>query len=355
MKIFTDLHHVDLYHSLHLLFEKRLNFEIYRPICEKTWFNQTEIPDFVKCGAWQIHNSCRMHDPVDYDLPMFHQYLTLGCGENLIWNGYDRDQDIHKIYNPAHNYHSKCIDLRTFKDMEFDIIMPTHTVHYKSFEKLLEFQPKAKYVCHVGNSDVIIDNCENVIHSVTYKSNNKNKVLVHQELDSNCYKHIEPNTNTKNLFAICQLYQYKEIYEEYKQHLTDLNMRYHGTNTPDGVLHGTPEVGKKMQEANLAWSTKYWGGLGHTNMGWFYSGRALVTNMSEHYRQGGDTLDLFEPGYNCIDLDSNTTHENCKLIREWMKPENQLKYGNNAKKRFHEVINYDHEAENVKKFLENLI
>jgi len=360
MKIFTDYHHADLYYSLHSLFEKRLDIEIYRPVCEKTWFNPSETPDFVKMGVWRMHNAHRVDNPVERDLPFWHQYLTLGCGEQNIWRGYKRDEHerVHFIWNEIHDYYHRTIDFRTFKDMEFDIIMPTHTFHYESYRKLLEYQPKAKYVCHVGNSDQIVNNeiCENIIHSMPYHGTNKNKVYVHQELDSKLYRPTDINPNTKNLFAICHLYQFSEIYEECQEQLKDdVNMRYYGINCPDGTLSGTKAVGDKMQEANLGWSTKYWGGFGHTNMAWSYSGRALVTNMSEHIKQGGECLKMYEPGVTCIDLDSSTTHENCKLIRKWLEPENAQKYGNNAKKRFHEIINYEKEAEDTKKFLENLL
>ncbi len=77
--------------------------------------------------------------------------------------------------------------------------------------------------------------------------------------------------------------------------------------------------------------------------------------MSEHRRTGELALQLFEPGVTCIDLDSGTEQENCDIIRNWMQPENTRKYSLKCIERFHKIINYETECENVKQFLSNIL
>ena len=77
--------------------------------------------------------------------------------------------------------------------------------------------------------------------------------------------------------------------------------------------------------------------------------------MSQHTIYGGNALDYFEPNVTCIDIESGTINENCKKIKKWLEPENNIKYCENAKRRFHDIINYDVEEENFKTFLSNIL
>ena len=110
-----------------------------------------------------------------------------------------------------------------------------------------------------------------------------------------------------------------------------------------------------MRQDNLGWHLKPGDGFGHTAMGWFASGRGVVTNMTQVARYGNDAPRLFDPSYTCIDLDSHTVQENCQLIREALEPEKNRQLAENARKRFHEVVNYNAEAEQVKQFLTRVL
>ena len=346
VNIFTDLHHADLYYSLVLLLEKRMGFNLYRPIGLE-WFHE---------GYWKIA------EPYNNSLDTVNQFLKITDCPYFNRNDSHRNDkiffqnDTYYIYDDTHGFFNKAITLDTFKSMNFDIIMPTYSLHDFLYEKLRnKYHPDAKLISHLGNVGQT-SHLPNVIYSSPYISNsNQNTVMIHQELDINHYKYTCPNPLTKNIYSVVNCAPYLDIYQKYKNSLLEYTFKYYGAGSPDGNLPGTNGVSKKMMEANMGWCLKPLGGLGHSNMGWMYSGRPVVTNMSQHIMFGGeDAKRLFEPDVTCIDIDSGTVEENCEKIKRWIEPENNLKFGENARKRFLEIVNYENEEVMFRKFLENL-
>lgn len=343
MKVFIDLHHGDLYYAMHLLFEKRLGFELYRPI-GLDWFHE---------GFWGIGNP--YPDPLDtakayLDISKegWKQYININ-GDPYIQNG------THYVYEPFHEYYQKAITLEKFKQMKFDLIVATFPTHDQTYTKLKNlYQPQAKLIAQLGN--VNQTTCiPNVIHSVPYKGKQPNVVFAHQEIDLNHYKYIKPNNSTKKIYSVVNCAPYLDTFHIYKVALPEIEMKYYGASCPDGSLEGSKAVGQKMQEANIGWHLKPLGGIGHSTMGWFASGRPVITNMSQHRLYGGDALQLFEPGVTCYDIETHTQEQNISNIRKLIQPEINNILAQNAYKRFHEVINYNHEEKLVRKFLERLI
>ena len=342
--IFTDLHHGDLYFSLHRLFEDRLGWNLYRPI-GWDWFN---------AGWWKIA------EPYGNPSDTINQYLEIiptiySQGYNLNKNHYVQD-DVYYVWEEGHRYYQKAITLEKFKSMKFHIVMssfPTHDELYSTMRAT--FQPYAKSVAHLGNGGQTTQ-IKNVITSVPFASApGQNVVYVHQELDPDIYKYTPPNPATKNVYSMVNCLPYPEIYYQYKQAMPDIVFKAYGASSPEGPLDGSRGVGAEMRNANLGWQLKPLAGLGHTAMGWFMSGRPIVTNMSQNRITGGDALLLFQPGINCIDIETFSLHEGCKAIREWLEPDNNLIYGMNALNRFNEIVNYNQEEQNVRKWLERLI
>jgi hypothetical protein len=343
MKIFTDLHHGDLYFSLHLLFERRLGFELYRPIGLE-WFDK---------GYWKIAA------PYKNPRPTINQYLSIRPGvydqyKNLNGQHYLKD-DIYHVSIPGHDYYQKAITLEKFESMDFDIIMPTFPGHGSLFESLRnKYQPKAKIIMQMGNAGQKT-HLPNVLHSNAYDSKpGQHCRRYHQEINPDLFHYVEPPANERNIYSVVNCAPYIGIYKEYKQQVTDANWKYYGASSPDGALSGAKGVSKKMKEANIAWHLKPQGGVGHSTKGWFAIGRPLVTNMSQHKKAGGDTLALFEPGVTCIDLDSGTVQENIKKIRKLLDPEINLHWSKRVNKRFKDIIDYDRDEQRIRKFLENL-
>lgn len=338
MNVLTDLHHRDLYYSLHCLFEKRLGFNLYRP----------EGDAWLTDGYWTM-GEC----PVGHHL--MNQYLRNGVGENYLTPNNRKEDGVAYVWNETHQYHARCIDIDKFKSMKFDIIIPSHPAHYESWKQLRDdHQPSAAFIPHVGNVSTILET-DFIIRSVPFPGKCKKDVLVHQEINTSIYKHVTPSAGTQKIHSVTNGYHFPNLYQTYKQALPECEFRYYGgAGCPDGVLdlHG---VAGKMQEASLGWSTKAMGGLGHSNMGWMYSGRPVLTNMTEHRAYGECALKLFEPGVTCIDLDAGSVNSNTQLIRQWLHPEMIAKHGAMCVDRFHEVINYEEEANQVKQFLSDIL
>ena len=105
-QIFTDLHHGDLFYSLHRLFVERLGWELYRPI-GLDWFN---------AGYWKIAEPYgNAQDTINQYLEInhagYHQYKNLN-GEHYV------EDDIYHVYDPGHDYYQKAITLEKFKSMK---------------------------------------------------------------------------------------------------------------------------------------------------------------------------------------------------------------------------------------------
>lgn len=343
MKIFTDFHHGALYFSLHLLFEQRLGWEIYRPI-GFDWFHE---------GFWKIA------EPYGNAMDTVGQYLDInqyGFDQYKRLNGehYVKD-DIYYVRDRNHDYYQKSITLEQFKSMDFDIIMPTYSPHDKPYLDLKEtYQPKAKMLAQLGNN-FQRSNLPNVLHSVPFTSHSKqNTLYYHQEIDPRYYKYEKPNPKTKNIYSMVNCLPFANIYLQYKNLLTDVNMKAYGASCPDGVLDSARGVGPMMTEANVGWHLKVDGGLGHTAMGWFACGRPVIASLSNNKSWGKDAQHLFEPGVTCLDIEANSVKENCKLIRRMLEPEENLQWAERTQKRFNEVINYNEEEQQIRNFLGRL-
>lgn len=345
MKIFTDLHHGDLYYSLHLLFEKRLGYELFRPIGYE-WYHE---------GYWKIG------DPYPKPFNTAKQYLDLKKGRfdpYTCLNGeHYIEDDIYYVFIPGHNYYQKAITLNKFKSMHFDIIMPTFPGHDRPFETLRNyFHPKAKIIMQMGNIGQRT-HLPNVLHSCAYTRplSHQHCLRYHQEINPDLFEYTDPPIGTKNIYSVVNLSPYLKIYNTYKKLISDANWKYYGSGSPDGPLSGARGVSEKMKEANIAWHLKPGGGVGHSTKGWMSIGRPMVTNMSQHRKAGGDSLALFEPGITCIDLDSGTTHENERLIRNLLDPEENLKWCNRVSRRFKDIVNYDVQEQEIRRFMEELV
>lgn len=264
-----------------------------------------------------------------------------------------KENKIYKVKDYAHdNFFHKAITLETFKDMKFDIIMPTYPGHDVSWKRLRDlYQPKASLIAQLGNTGQTTI-CDHVLSSVPYiNTESKNVVFYHQELDPNFY-FVDDPLPTPHITSVVNLFPYPEIYNKYKSLVPEATWRYHGANCPDGSLSGPRNVSRVMRESMVGWHLKPQGGLGHSAMGWFACGRPLVTDMTDHKEWGSTSFTLFRPGETCIDLSQRNEVGNTKLIRELLNPEVFATWSKRCRKVFDEVINYDEEEQRIRSFLE---
>ena len=288
------------------------------------------------------------------------QYLHINLDgfdmhKNLNGNHYI-ENDIYNVFDPGHDYYQKAITLEKFKSEKFDLIISTIPAHDRSFKLLLDkYQPTAKHICQMGNVNQRTS-VPNVMTSIPFTAQpTQNIIHYHQEIDPALYEYIPPDPNTRNIFSMVNCLPRANMYRQYKNGMPDIVFKAYGAGSPDGALSGTKGVAGQIKIANIGWHIKPQDGFGHTAMGWFASGRPVITGMSEVVQYGADAPRLFEPGVTCIDIEADTFTNNCIKICEWLEPENNLKYAENAYKRFKEVVSYDEEEQQIRKFLERLI
>jgi len=343
LKVFTDYHHGDLYFSLHLLFERRLGFELYRPI-GLDWFHR---------GFWRIA------EPYGNAKDTINQYLDINHNgwepyKNLNGQHYIEDGAYH-VNDPGHDYYHKALTLDRFASMKFDLILPTYEPHESAYTRLRDtYQPGAKLMAQVGNWNQR-SSLPAVIHSAPYAPRaGQRTVYYHQEIDPALFAHTPPNPATRNIYSFVNCLPHPDLYNLYKGALPDVTMRAYGAGSPEGPVSGSAGVAEKMREANIGWHCKPFDGFGHTAMGWFAIGRPVVTTMRDVVMSGGDALSCFEPGVTCLDVGSGDLASNCAAIRRMLEPEENRLWSERVVRRFRDVVNYDREAEQVKALVEGL-
>lgn len=343
MRILADFHHADLYYSLHLLFEKRLGWELYRPIGED-WFHE---------GFWKIA------EPYGNDAGTIRQYLST---EVLPWdafeslNGnYQLSNDVYKIYDPVRRFHQKAITLQTFKEMDFDIVLSSYQPHDASFAELIrKYKPKAKHIAHMGNiwqtTDVQNVMCSTLPYEVPQ---GKNVVFYHQEFPLDIFSY-EENPIKPLVTSFVNLLPMPELYNYFKDAAKGIEFKAYGMGCPDGTITGLEEIAKKMKESSFGYHVKPYGdGFGHIIHNWFAVGRPVFTFFDDYKDKlaGG----LLEDGVTAFDLGRRSHEETIRIIRNYLENPEGLEYlSQNAYNRFRRLVDYEAEFVQIKKFLENI-
>ena len=334
MKVFADLHHGALYHSLRILFEKRLGWELYRPT-GKDWLNE----DF-----WTYSKSEGVKN----------QYLEIPeCA--VLKDGY------YEIPDKFHGATDKCLTFEQFKNTEIDIVVASVREHEETYRRLVDmYKPKAKLIRQAGNIHDIIDPeiCPNIMASALLDNVPKdiNVVTYHQEFDLQTFNYRDPTKEKKisNFMNCVPDSRDFYLYPAYEKHLHEYEWKMFGIQGKDGILDTAEQVAEEMRKSMFVWHVKFGGdGFGHVIHNVAAVGRPMITRKQYYDDKLGGLL--LEHGKTCIDIDQGSYEENIKLIRQMSEPENHKKMCEAMKKRFDEVVNFDEEFIYIKKFLENLL
>ena len=342
MNILADQHHQSLFYSLQLLFEKRLKWQLFRPIGEE-WYthgfwNIFDHPDTVK----QYLSLDQRFKPIDGTPPLNTiQQVAI---------------DHYEIYDPIHDTIQKAITLDQFKEMPIDIIIASHENHYPLFARLVkEYKPTAKLIFQMGNHwPIDFGLCKNLMASCFpfEVPDDVNAVFYHQEFDVDIF-HYEPPTNQTNIYSFVNVLPKTadwSIYQEYKEKL-DFNFRSYGASCPDGTIGKIEDLADKIREVALGWHLKPSGdGYGHILHNLYACGRPVIYKDS-HYRGklGGW---LLIDGQTGIDIENKTVAEGEKAIKFFLK--DHQRFCEAAHNRFKNLVNFDNEFIYLKGFFENL-
>lgn len=346
MKVLADLHHQGLYHSLYLLFEERLNWELYRPIGIE-WYNE---------GYWLVYDHpatveqfLGLYQSIENPTDIHGNLLPEHDRKNL---HYTIEDGIYYVRDLAHETIHRAITLDKFKDTEFDIIISSIPQHVDKFNKLIRlYQPKAKHIFQVGNNWSTNHNVNNIMFSTRPFPTDKNAVFYHQEFDLNVFKYEIPVFHN-----IVNSYIHYMKRKDLMNHLAN-RLPHWMFNAYGGGMTKTVPGAKSMAEhyrsSAFTWHYKPGGdGYGHVIHASYACGRPALIWKKFYNNQLAENL--FEDKVTCIDTSCRSIDEVAQLLKHYSQPDEHRKMCEAAHQRFNSVVDFDNEFEQIKTFLENL-
>lgn len=328
------MHQGALYYSLHLLFEKRLGWDLFRPIGI----------DWRKEGYWQ-------YSQLEDTIKQYLEVKTLDTNLGHYFECPDRDFD----------WTQKALTFPQFLKTDIDVILCSVGPHEDTFFDLMQrHKPKAKLVRQIGNwnEEVDFNKSKNIMCSVGpfVCPEFVNHINYHQEFDTKFWKYKKPkNIKTIRTFINCFPDSVDaHLWKIYKDRLSEFNFKMHGIGGKDGNVYPQAKVRETMADSGFIWHVKLGGeGYGHVIHNAFALGRPVITKGS--YYQGKMAEPLLIHGKTCIDLDQGDLHNNIAMIRHFSKPFRFRKMSKNAYKRFKEVCDFDREEKYIREFLKKLL
>ncbi len=338
MNVLADFHHADLWWSLHILFEKRLGWKLYRPYGME-WYDQ---------GYFHLYGDLRKKDP---NRTLAKQYLLdtifdfdgeRGCGRETYYGC----QDFPRF---------RLLTLDRVKETPIDIIFCTVNENEPYFAKVREFWPKAKMVRQVGNHyDTNVDHglYPNLMSSAidpytAFKG--PNKILYRQEFSLDLFSY-SPQLEGKKIYSFQNdLEGTEETWEGWlamMHGLRDYEFRFYGVGNDGGKIYSKRQYVRKMAESSLIYQLKDWDGYGHVIHNAFLMGRPVITKRAYYQDKIAGPLFTDTNYIEFGDLDKIRSLDFDELQRMSLEAHN----------RFTQVVNFDYEFENViKPFLEKLV
>lgn len=349
MNVFIDFHHTDLLHSLQLLFEKRLGYNLFRPIGVE-WYTE---------GFWNVYPH----------LDTAKQYLQLTDARSAdgtqILNEATRtnleQMGTYTIPDKHNNTYHKAITLNRFKEIDIDIVIASIPQHIPLFKKLIqEYKPNAKLIVQMGN---MFHEYMNNLHEIPNLMASTipfsvpptcNAVFYHQEFDTDVFK---PTLEAPQrlITSFINVYPNNGGYADYaalKSMMPDYEFKSYGASTDDGVIDTTTQMASIMNKSYFGFHSKRMGdGFGHILYNWFACGKPVITRLSDYKGKLGE--ELLADGETCINLDACSFDEvRDKIIN--IPPEKYQWMCQQVHDRFKRCVNYDHEENKIRNFLHNL-
>lgn len=350
MKILCDFHHQDLFYSLQLLFEKRLGFELYRPIGLE-WFHE---------GYWNVFphiDTAKQYLSLDQAIQELKTEDGEPWPESHKLNKFYREEDgIYYVKDMSKGgILQRAIRLDKFKEMKFNILLSSIPQHIGPFNKLVQlYQPQAKHIFQVGNAWGELSGVQNILASAApfHVSPGINTCFYHQEFDLDTYRYDQPDPSIKKIRSFIHYMRQMDLHQRFKQLLPEFEFITHGAGM-DSCFSAANDIAIAYQDTTFAWHVKPEGdGFGYGAHCPFACGRPLIT-VKQHYR-GKLAEALMLDKETCIDIGCRSIEESVRLIRHFAQPEEHKAMCQRAYDRFKEVVDYDKEEQTIRQFLENL-
>lgn len=355
-KILADFHHGDLYESLRILFEERLGWELYRPIGTE-WYTQ---------GYWMV-----------FDHPdTAKQYLGLNLGVEpkdirgvpvtkdhgqAAWLNRAASETTPGVYlihdhNHGGKYH-RGITLEQARKTKFDVLLSSMPKHFEMYEKLRqESFPEAKHIFQMGNVGWNVPStARNVLNSTsTVVPSNVNSVQYHQEFSLKEFK-FTGSPGTLGPKSLCNLMHWNgqhflPKFNALKSILVPngWTVKNFGAGNDDGPVDNPADV---FQQFSFLWHVKRHGdGYGFNLHNAFACGRPTLISSAE--TSGQIAQALFNDGTTSIDVAKRTPYQIAAILENMAA--NYTIHTCATYGRFRDVVNFDKEEVEIRKFLETL-
>lgn len=348
MKIFADLHHQSLYHSLHLLFEKRLGHELYRAIGPEWYPDYWQVYDHLNTVQQFLGYHQGNETPKDVhgaELPEYER-------KNL---NYTVEDGIYYVFDPVYNTNHRAISLEKFCSMDFDILISSIPQHIPRFNRLIaESQLNAKHIFQVGNAWGRQPGVSNILSSTAPFAvpDGINVCFYHQEFDIDTYKYEPPKFhNVVNSYV-----HYMKRPELMDQVAALFSPGWSWTKHGAGFapLSTADAVALAMKNSAFTWHFKPEGdGYGHVIHSTYACGRPAIVDKAHYAGKLADSLLI--PDHTCIDIHGLNTQQIAEKISFWSQPDNHMRMCDNAYKQFMSIVDFNAEQQLVTEFLERLV
>ena len=349
VNVFADLHHGDLYHSLHLLFEERLGANLFRPIGLE-WFQN---------GFWKIA------EPYGNPPDTIDQYLGV---PKSTW---DKNKEPIQKYGQAElidgvyylplrvgsgQYIQKAITFPQFLKMDFDFIIASYPGHELAYAELIrKHKPDAVLIMQIGNPSVQPKVCRNVLSALnTPMPPRVSYIRYHPEHHEDyCYAPPTNHNVIKSFLTNLQLGPDYPLWLMFERALPDFTFKSHGIAARDGVIAGDL-MPQAIKDSAFVWHVKHTGCGGFVDRPALACGRPCI--IRSHYSRENHSLikELFEDSVNCVDLDVGTIEESVEKIRYFSQPERHTEMCRRTAEKFKADVNFDVEAQKIKEWLNTL-
>lgn len=323
--ILVDKHHQGLFDSLIRLFEDRLGYKLYRQIGME-WYEK---------GFWNVYPH----------IDTAKQYLQIG---NIPKDGTPPLNDDPEL--------ARAITFDQFEKMDFDIILASIPSHVKPFKELARIK-NAKFIFQMGNvfPEVDVNEIPNLMANTLPKtmSSNCHYVQYHQEINPV----FKPSSTSPQplITSFINVYDHNGGWIDYmalKAALPSHEFKSYGGQCKDGSIAKESDIAAIMHQSQFGFHSKYGGdGFGHVLYSWMACGRPIITRFSDYKGKMGE--ELLTHMETAIDLDVCSISE-CSDIIMNMKPLHYIMMCQNARDRFDKCVDYEKEAKDIKKFLEEL-
>jgi hypothetical protein len=349
VKVLLDAIHADLLHSLRMLFEDRFGWEMYVPH-GMGWYDE---------GIWRFEAD-RLGDQVA------RQFLQPWDTDRNAGDHWQRDDATH----PGRI--TKRVTLEQARDLKPDIVIATLAENEPGLYRFSR-DVGAVYGIQIGNQGAPngFGVAAFVMSSVTLPHVKPwmPHVFYHQEFDLNDFRFEWPPSEPDLVMTRVQCFNQTPDYERFQRFAEatpELRWRHYGHCGDRDALWGgdapsTAVVAAQMRSARIGYHVKRWSdGYGHVGFNWFAVGRPVIGSAGYYLGRQDGVEKLMAPlwveGETSFDVDTKTQAEVVDLVRRLATDDDyHRQISEQATARFHEVVSFDAEAEQIRAMLEAVL